>query len=43
MEFVAICAVAVFLGLRGFRAAPKTYAVCAGAALVAALYTYKAV
>jgi hypothetical protein len=40
MEAVVICLVAVFLGLRGFRAGARTYAWCAALAAVAALYVY---
>lgn len=43
MEYVAICALAVVVALRGFRAERRTYFLCAGAAAIAALYTYHAV
>ena len=43
MEYIAICVVAAFLALRGFRSALRTYALCAGAAVIVALYTYHAV
>ena len=41
MEFAAICAVAIFLGVRGFRASGRTYAWCAVVVAAATLYTYR--
>lgn len=40
MEFVAICLVAVALGLRGFRVGVRAYAWSALAIAVAGLWTY---
>jgi hypothetical protein len=40
MQFVAICLVAIFLGVRGFRVRPRTYVLGAAVAAAAAIYTY---
>jgi hypothetical protein len=40
MEFVALGALALYLGFRGYRAQSRTYVVCGLAAALAALYTY---
>jgi hypothetical protein len=40
VEFIALCLLAIVLGVRGYRADRRPYLWTAGAAVIAALYTY---